>query len=296
MAMRSKVFTYQAELQWQGGRTATVASGDRPELTIAPPPDFPAGESGRWSPEHLFLAALQSCTMLSFLAHCEHNDLEVTEYSASASGSIERRGEDHRYAFTHVAVVVQRAHGRRPGRGRARADRKGRARLLHHGLDDRAHRDRLADHRMTAGARPAAATSTLADTRAAAEEAAERRARRARRRSRRRGVPVPLARARRRRRAGRGCGGRHPAAGCARGGDRRGGDRDGPRARGRAGSEPARHQPARRAGPRPPPERARHRRRPRGRDADRPRALAGRADAAHGRPVLVPRRRLPGRA
>ncbi len=106
MAMRSKVFTYQAELEWQGGRTATVASGDRPELTIAPPPDFPAGESGRWSPEHLFLAALQSCTMLSFLAHCEHNDLEVTEYSASASGSIERRGEDHRYAFTHVAVVV----------------------------------------------------------------------------------------------------------------------------------------------------------------------------------------------
>ena len=29
MAMRSKVFTYQAELHWQGGRTATVASGDR---------------------------------------------------------------------------------------------------------------------------------------------------------------------------------------------------------------------------------------------------------------------------
>ncbi len=72
MAMRSKVFTYQAELQWQGGRTATVASGDRPELTVAPPPDFPGGETDRWSPEHLFLAALESCTMLSFLAHCEH--------------------------------------------------------------------------------------------------------------------------------------------------------------------------------------------------------------------------------
>ena len=72
MAMRSKVFTYQAELQWQGGRTATVASGDRPQLPVAPPEDFPDGQADRWSPEHLFLGALESCTMLSFLAHCEH--------------------------------------------------------------------------------------------------------------------------------------------------------------------------------------------------------------------------------
>lgn len=44
--------------------------------------------------------------MLSFLAHCAHNDLEVREYSARATGSIERRDDDQRYAFTHVKVVV----------------------------------------------------------------------------------------------------------------------------------------------------------------------------------------------
>jgi len=44
--------------------------------------------------------------MLSFLAHCAHNDLEVREYSARATGSIERRDDDQRYAFTHVNVVV----------------------------------------------------------------------------------------------------------------------------------------------------------------------------------------------
>ena len=77
MALRSKVFTYGAELTWQGGHTAVVAAGDRPPLPVAPPPDFPGGEDERWSPEHIFLAALESCTMLSFLAHCEHNDLEV---------------------------------------------------------------------------------------------------------------------------------------------------------------------------------------------------------------------------
>lgn len=107
MAMRSKVFTYHADLHWQGGRTAAVSSGARPELPVSPPEDFPGGEPDRWSPEHLYLAALQSCTMLSFLAHCAHNDLDVQEYSASTSGSVERREADHRYAFSHVEMEVR---------------------------------------------------------------------------------------------------------------------------------------------------------------------------------------------
>jgi organic hydroperoxide reductase OsmC/OhrA len=107
MATRSKVFTYHAELRWQGGRIAAVSSGSRPELPVAPPEDFPGGDAERWSPEHLFLGALQSCTMLSFLAHCAHHDLTVQEYSASTSGSIERREADGRYAFSHVEMEVR---------------------------------------------------------------------------------------------------------------------------------------------------------------------------------------------
>lgn len=128
MALRSKVFTYQAELHWQGGHTAAVSSGARPELPISPPEDFPGGEQDRWSPEHLFLAALQSCTMLSFLAHCAHNDLDVEEYAATTSGSIERRQADHRYAFTHLEMEVRvrmapgHADGARALTGKAERD------------------------------------------------------------------------------------------------------------------------------------------------------------------------------
>jgi organic hydroperoxide reductase OsmC/OhrA len=107
MAMRSKVFTYHAELHWQGGHAAAVSSGSRPELPIAPPEDFTGGDADRWSPEHLYLAALESCTMLSFLAHCAHNDLTVLEYSAATTGAIERREADHRYAFGHVEMEVR---------------------------------------------------------------------------------------------------------------------------------------------------------------------------------------------
>src|SRR4051812_50194111 len=106
MALESRTFTYQAELEWDGGRRSHVSAGDRPEVIVAPPSEFPGGESDQWSPEHLFLASLQSCTMLSFLAHCAHNGVEVVSYRSHATGELARRDQDRRYAFRRVLLVV----------------------------------------------------------------------------------------------------------------------------------------------------------------------------------------------
>src|ERR671936_718917 len=59
-----------------------------------------------WSPEYLFLASIQSCTMLSFVAHCAHRGLEIVSYRSTAEGSIARDGESRRYAFQSVAMGV----------------------------------------------------------------------------------------------------------------------------------------------------------------------------------------------
>jgi organic hydroperoxide reductase OsmC/OhrA len=106
MPLESKTFSYAAELDWRGDRTAVVRADDRPPITVGPPEDFPSGDAAQWSPEHLFLVSLQSCTMLSFLAHCSHNGVEVTGYRAQASGQIARREEDGRYAFRRVSMTV----------------------------------------------------------------------------------------------------------------------------------------------------------------------------------------------
>jgi organic hydroperoxide reductase OsmC/OhrA len=105
MALEARIFTYDAELEWRGGRTAQVTSGRRPALAVMPPPDFPSGDESSWSPEHLFLASLQSCTMLSFVAHCAHNGLELVSYRSSANGSLARNAE-RRYAFQTIEMVV----------------------------------------------------------------------------------------------------------------------------------------------------------------------------------------------
>jgi len=51
MALESRVFTYEAELGWRGGR-ASVTAGGRPALDVKPPPELPAGDETSWSPEH----------------------------------------------------------------------------------------------------------------------------------------------------------------------------------------------------------------------------------------------------
>jgi organic hydroperoxide reductase OsmC/OhrA len=106
MPMQSKVFSYATELEWKGGRTSEVRAGERRPIVVAPPEDFTGGDPGEWSPEHLYLAAIQSCTMLSFLAHCSHNGVEVIGYRSEISGELARREEDMRYAFRRVAMIV----------------------------------------------------------------------------------------------------------------------------------------------------------------------------------------------
>jgi organic hydroperoxide reductase OsmC/OhrA len=106
MPLESKTFRYDTELTWRGGRSCEVTAGQRPPVLVVPPADFPGGEDGDWSPEHLFLASLQSCTMLSFLAHCAHSGVEVVSYRSHASGDLSRREEDRRYAFQRIALII----------------------------------------------------------------------------------------------------------------------------------------------------------------------------------------------
>lgn len=103
--VEARELTYSARLTWQGGRRAEASSDGRPVIVLTPPSDFPGGTESDWSPEHLFLASLQSCTMLSFVAHCAHNGLEMVSYRSAATGSLARNAE-RRYAFQTVSMVV----------------------------------------------------------------------------------------------------------------------------------------------------------------------------------------------
>jgi len=115
VAEAGKSWTFEVTLQRDGGRRARVSAGDRVRLEVGPPEGFGAADPSRWSPEHLYLAALQSCTMLAFLELAERNGVPVRDYRSTIEGTIARRDEDGRYAFVRVrhAPVVRVPPGQR---------------------------------------------------------------------------------------------------------------------------------------------------------------------------------------
>src|SRR3954452_5444931 len=100
----SRTFTYDVALTFEGGRASRATAGARPAIGVAPPEDFEFGDATAWSPEHLFLASLSSCTMLAFLAHAANAEIDVVSYTADVSGTITRRLSDGRYAFVEIRL------------------------------------------------------------------------------------------------------------------------------------------------------------------------------------------------
>ncbi len=81
---------YEVSLNWQSGRIGMLHS---PELSksvqVVTPPEFPNGIQGIWSPEHLLLAAVNSCLMTTFLSVSENAELEFINFESKAIGKLE---------------------------------------------------------------------------------------------------------------------------------------------------------------------------------------------------------------
>lgn len=98
---RHKTFTYHTHLEWGGNRSGLVGSEGKPSFRVASPPEF-KGEAGVWTPEDLFVAAVNICMMTTFVAFAQRLDLPVVSYASEADGLLEF--EDGVYRFTRVTL------------------------------------------------------------------------------------------------------------------------------------------------------------------------------------------------
>lgn len=103
-----KTFTYQTNVTWAGDRAGMMNSDGKPELRVASPPEF-KGEEGVWTPEDMFVAAVEACTMTTFLAYAYRKKLPLVSYRSNAEGTLEF--VEGGYRFTKVIlkprIVVQ---------------------------------------------------------------------------------------------------------------------------------------------------------------------------------------------
>lgn len=94
---------YQVDLTFTQDRKGTLSS---PVLTqsveVATPPEFPKGMPCIWSPEHLFVAAISSCLMTTFLAVSENSKLPFVSFSCEAIGKLDK--VDGKFMMTEVTL------------------------------------------------------------------------------------------------------------------------------------------------------------------------------------------------
>ena len=89
---------YESKLVWLGGATGTAdyATYDRNySISIAGKPEVAGsadamfkGDGTRLNPEDLFVAAISSCHLLSYLALCARNKINVASYEDDAVGTL----------------------------------------------------------------------------------------------------------------------------------------------------------------------------------------------------------------
>ena len=94
---------YEVSLNWQSGRIGMLHSSElTTSVQVATPPEFPNGIQGIWSPEHLLLAAVNSCLMTTFLSVSENAALEFINFESKAIGKLEM--VDGKYMISEVTL------------------------------------------------------------------------------------------------------------------------------------------------------------------------------------------------
>jgi peroxiredoxin-like protein len=97
-------FNYENNVTWKSARRGVVRAAGKPDLEVSSPPEF-KGEAGIWTPEDLFVGALNTCILMTFVAIATQKGLEFASYQCRAEGKLEF--VEGKYRFTEVKLYPQ---------------------------------------------------------------------------------------------------------------------------------------------------------------------------------------------
>ncbi|MHB1261022.1 MAG: OsmC family protein [Thermoplasmatota archaeon] len=103
---RPKSYTYRTTVAWTAARAGQLECEGKPGFRVASPPEF-KGEAGVWSPEDLFVASVNICTMTTFISFAERAKVVLHGYRSEAEGTLEL--VDGAFRFTRI-VIRPRIH------------------------------------------------------------------------------------------------------------------------------------------------------------------------------------------
>lgn len=94
---------YEVNLLWNSVTQGTVSSPViASTIEVVTPPEFPNGIKEKWTPEHLFVAAVNSCLMSTFLLVANNSKFQFISFASNAIGKIEKI--DGTFAVTEIVL------------------------------------------------------------------------------------------------------------------------------------------------------------------------------------------------
>src|SRR5579863_210023 len=99
--MKPLPHTYRVTLKGEPSGYANVAVDGVPELRSAPPADFD-GPGDAWSPEHLLMAAVETCLLFTLRAVARASRVEFKSLEVTGEGTLDRK--DGATRFTEIVL------------------------------------------------------------------------------------------------------------------------------------------------------------------------------------------------
>jgi peroxiredoxin-like protein len=106
---------YTVRLAGSPSGYAIVTADGPAELRSAPPLDFD-GPGGAWSPEHLLLAAVETCFLFTLRAVARASRIEFTTCEVTAEGTVDRTDGVIRFTEITLRPRLRLAAGADPDR------------------------------------------------------------------------------------------------------------------------------------------------------------------------------------
>jgi peroxiredoxin-like protein len=103
--MQNLPHRYQVSANAETEGNVVLKADDLPQLISAPPAQF-GGPGNQWSPEHLLVASVADCFILTFRAVAQASKLVWSNLEASAEGVLERADRVTRFTTITVSATL----------------------------------------------------------------------------------------------------------------------------------------------------------------------------------------------
>jgi peroxiredoxin-like protein len=136
--MQNLPHRYQVSANAETEGNVVLKADDLPQLISAPPAQF-GGPGNQWSPEHLLVASVADCFILTFRAVAQASKLAWDNLDASAEGVLERVDQVTRFTTITVSATLTVPAGTNIDKARQLLEKAEAACLITNSLSGKTH-------------------------------------------------------------------------------------------------------------------------------------------------------------